>query len=58
MSAALLSVAQAARQLYGSTKRSDEKRVVRMCERGQLRAFRDGRRWWIVRSAIEELRAA
>jgi len=58
MSAALLSVAQAARQLFGSTKRGDEKRVVRMCERGQLRAFRDGRRWWIVRSAIEELRAA
>ena len=58
MSAALISVAQAARQLYGSAQRANEKRVVRMCERGQLRAFRDGRRWWIVRSAIEELRAA
>ena len=58
MSAAVLSVAQAARQLFGSAGKTEQARIVRMCKSNQLRALRDGRRYWVVRSAIEELQAA
>jgi hypothetical protein len=33
-------------------------RVVRLCQSGQLRALKDGRRWWIVRAALDDLRSA
>ncbi len=58
MSAALISVAQAARALFGEDTRSEQMRVVRLCRSGQLRALKDGRRWWIVRAALDEMRSA
>jgi len=48
-------VADAARLLFGAATRSDQMRVVRLCQSGQLRALKDGRRWWIVRAALDEL---
>jgi len=48
-------VADAARLLFGAATRSDQMRVVRLCQSGQLRALRDGRRWWIARAALDEL---
>ena len=58
MSAALISVAQAARALFGAATQADQKRVIRLCQSGQLRALKDGRRWWIVRAALDEMRSA
>ena len=55
MTGALLSVADAALLLFGAATRSDQMRVVRLCRSGQLRALKDGRRWWIVRAALDEL---
>lgn len=55
MTSALVSVADAARALFGTATRSDQMRVVRLCQSGQLRALKDGRRWWIVRAALDEL---
>lgn len=55
MSGALVSVADAARALFGAATRSDQMRVVRLCQSGQVRALKDGRRWWIVRAALDEL---
>jgi hypothetical protein len=54
----LVSVADAARLLFGAATRSDQMRVVRLCQSGQLRALKDGRRWWIVRAALDDLRSA
>ena len=55
VTSALVSVADAARLLFGAATRSDQMRVVRLCQSGQLRALRDGRRWWIARAALDEL---
>jgi hypothetical protein len=55
VSGALVSVADAARLLFNAATRSEQSRVVRLCRSGQLRAVKDGRRWWIVRAALDEL---
>jgi len=52
---ALLSVADAALLLFGAATQADQKRVIRLCRSGQLRALRDNRRWWIVRAAVDEM---
>jgi len=58
VTSALVSVADAALLLFGAATRSDQMRVVRLCQSGQLRALKDGRRWWIVRAALDDLRSA
>lgn len=45
-----------ARRLFGSTKRSDENRVRKLCNTGQLRHLKDGPRYWIPSDALPEMK--
>ena len=54
---ALLSLKETADYLFGSDKKSNQNRVVRLIKAGAIRALQDGRRYWIVRSSLTAIAA-
>ena len=53
----LMSLEEAALYLFGSGTRGAHRRVGRLIQAGAIRALRDGRRWWVVRSSLSEVAA-
>jgi len=54
---ALMSLTETAEYLFGSDKKSNQNRVVRLIKAGAIRALQDGRRYWIVRSSLTDIAA-
>ncbi len=52
---ALISVQDAAEILFGNKSRSAYKRVLKLIHDNELRSMKNGSRYYVVRSAVEDL---
>jgi hypothetical protein len=57
MQPALIDAYEAAQMLFGSRDHKDYKKVLRLIHAGAIRHVPVGKRYWVVRRAVEELRA-
>ncbi len=55
MKPALIDVYEAAQMLFGSRDHKDYKKVLRLVHAGAIAHVPDGKRYWVVRSAVEDL---
>lgn len=55
MKPALIDVYEAAQMLFGSRDHKDYKKVLRLVHAGKIAHVPDGKRFWVVRSAVEDL---